>query len=72
MAAQLDSLEEKPELKAGYDNEYMRMFVKQFASNFMEIHDRRQAEHTDASGERNLPLFQSDNIAGEKVGEVLR
>jgi hypothetical protein len=51
MATQLDKLEEKPELKAGYDNEYMRMFVKQFASNFMEIHDRRQAEQTEASGE---------------------
>jgi hypothetical protein len=49
MATQLDNLKEKPEIKAGYDNEYMRMFVKQFASNFLEIHNQQLAEQVEVS-----------------------
>jgi hypothetical protein len=49
MATQVDNLKEKPEIKAGYDNEYMRMFVKQFASNLLEIHSQQLAEQVEGS-----------------------
>jgi hypothetical protein len=56
MATQLDNLKEKPEIKAGYDNEYMRMFVKQFASNFLEIHNQQLAEQVEGSQQQEKLL----------------
>jgi hypothetical protein len=47
MATQWDNLKDKPEIKEGYDNEYMRMFVKQFASYFLEIHNDQPEKQND-------------------------
>lgn len=49
MVTHCDNLKDKPEIKEGYDNEYMRMFVKQFASYFLEANNYSSAKPQDIS-----------------------
>jgi hypothetical protein len=54
MAAQRDCLKDKPEIKEGYDNEYMRMFVKQFASYFLEVYNSQPGKPNELSKKREM------------------